>query len=84
MTRSARRTTDGLAAYIELPSDHEQTAFLASVTPEKARADVTPMSEPELQRAQFLGERTRISNAEKHRRDVDLAMVMARLLRVSS
>jgi len=67
--------------YIEFASDHEQTAFLAAMTPARALKDRAPLSKPEKRRAQFLGERSRISDEEKHRRDVESAMAMARLLR---
>lgn len=47
-------------AYIETPSDHDFSAFLAGLTPSKVLRDLEPMSRVERKRLAFLREKAHV------------------------
>jgi hypothetical protein len=65
----------------ELESDLDFAAFLATLTPEQAKADLTAtFSEPERKQAEFLAARSRIAHQHRNVEAVSTAVLMARLM----
>ena len=68
--------------YIELPSDHEFTAFLAGLTPGRVLKDRAAMfSKPEKKRDRYLRAKTKTELAEIRQSEVYIALRMAREMR---
>lgn len=68
-----------MSVYIEQPSDHAFTAFLASLTPGLVLRDLSSgFSKPERKRALFLREKRA---TEARQAEVQLALLMAREMR---
>ena len=72
-------------AYIELPADHEFTAFLAALTPGKVLKDRSALfSRPEKKREVFLRAKSKHELAQERHEQIQVAMRMAREMRESS
>ncbi len=49
-----------MSVYVELPSDHEMSAFLAGLTPSRVLRDLEPMSRVEKRRLEFLRQKSHL------------------------
>ena len=69
--------------YTETPADHAFTAFLSRLTPSKVLRDrELTFTKEERQRHKFLREKAAVERAVAHAREVQIAMQMAREMRM--
>jgi hypothetical protein len=70
-----------VSAWVELDSDLDFAAFLATLTPEQALSDRSAtFSPPERKQAAFLAARQRIAHQHRNVEAVTTAVLMARLM----
>ena len=70
---------------IETAADHQMTAFLSRLTPSKVLRDrELTFTKEERQRHKFLREKAAVERAVAHAREVQIALDMAKEMRLSN
>ena len=74
-----------MSVYIEGPADAAMTAFLSRLTPSKVLRDrELTFTKEERQRHKFLREKAAVERAVAHAREVQIALDMAKEMRLSN